>query len=67
MILPPKCYERKCIQFLGVMQPDNTESNEFVYCLAYPAGIPDDIAYGNDLHLQVRDDQNNDIVFEGEQ
>jgi len=64
MIDTPKCFKRKCIHFLGVKQPDNTEASEIVYCVAYPDGIPADIAYGDDLHLQVREDQNNIIVFE---
>jgi len=66
MIAIPKCKIRKCINFNGIVQPDGTELTERVVCDAYPAGIPNDIAYGDDLHLQVRDDQNNDIVFEEE-
>lgn len=30
---------------------------------AYPDGIPSDIAYGPDQHLEVRSDQNNKIIF----
>lgn len=66
MILPPKCFKRKCIHYGGVKQPDGTEMNEFVYCDAYPCGIPSEIAYGNDKHLTVRSDQKNNIVFETE-
>lgn len=64
MILTPKCHERKCIHFLGVEQSDGTEQTEVVVCEAYPNGIPDDIAYGSEKHLQVRGDQDNEIVFE---
>jgi hypothetical protein len=34
--------------------------------VAYLEGIPEDIAYGDDLHLVVRDDQDNAIVYEQE-
>jgi hypothetical protein len=60
----PNCYTRGCKHFLGVSQSDGTEATEYVYCLAYPKGIPNDIAYGDAQHLKVREDQNNDIVFE---
>jgi len=66
MISIPKCRTRNCIHFNGVAQPDGTENTERVICDAYPAGIPADIAYGDDLHLQVREDQNNSIIFEKE-
>ena len=33
-------------------------------CLAYPDRIPEDIVFGKDKHLQVRDDQDNEIVYE---
>ena len=32
-------------------------------CQAYPDGIPEDILEGKVSHRDVRDDQNNDIVF----
>ena len=67
MIEEPKCRKRNCKHFLGVLQPDGTEETETVYCLAYPNGIPGDIAYGDDPHLEVRNDQNNDIIFEEEE
>jgi len=64
MIETPKCYLRKCKHFLGIKQDKNKEITERPYCEAYPDGIPDDIAYGNDKHLEIRKDQKNDIVFE---
>lgn len=66
MLKEPSCNKRKCKWFLGVQQPDGTEENEHVFCVAYPEGIPDDIAYGDDLHMEVREDQSNTIVFEKE-
>jgi len=66
MISEPNCYKRKCKHFLGVIQPDGTEMTETVNCKAYPNGIPPEIAYGNDKHLTIRADQNNNYVFEKE-
>jgi hypothetical protein len=66
MILPPNCYERKCIYYSGIIQPDGTEKSEVPSCEAYPLGIPDEIAYGEDLHLKVRTDQDNTIIFKRE-
>ena len=64
MIDEPRCFGRKCKHFQGVSQPDGTELSEVNVCAAYPDGIPVDIAYGDDLHASVRDDQDNEIVFE---
>jgi hypothetical protein len=35
-----------------VKQPDGTEATEFVYCKAFPDGIPSEIAYGDNKHLK---------------
>lgn len=64
MILAPKCFERKCKYYIGIDQIDGTELTEVPICEAYPKGIPDKIAYGDDLHLDLREDQDNNIVFE---
>lgn len=64
MIRPPKCYERGCKHYLGVSQPKNTEKGEKPVCVAYPDGIPTDIAYGDDPHTEVRKDQDNKITFQ---
>ncbi len=66
MIAEPRCSERNCKWYLGTWQPDGTELDERVICVAYPEGIPHDIAYGDDDHLEVRDDQKNETVFEEE-
>lgn len=63
-VLEPNCSKRKCKHFLGILQ----EALEpgVPYCLAYPEGIPDDIAYGDDLHKVKRADQFTSIVYEEE-
>ena len=52
MLATPRCFERKCKHFTGVVQPDGTEQTEQPACAAYPNGIPPEIAYGNVLHRQ---------------
>lgn len=64
MLKEPNCFKRRCKHYLGVSN-DGDESTERHICKAYPkGGIPVDIAYGEYLHLKVREDQDNDIVFE---
>ena len=63
MIAEPKCSIRKCTYFQGVSQPDGTEMSETVVCQAFPEGIPDEIAYGNNSHIFPLPGQGNDIVF----
>ncbi|MFW6046751.1 MAG: hypothetical protein ACOCP4_03065 [Candidatus Woesearchaeota archaeon] len=67
MLIEPSCSKRRCKHYRGVIQPDGTELSERFVCDAYPSGIPDDIAAGNDPHEQVREDQDNDIIYEEEQ
>ena len=64
MLAEPNCSKRSCKHYLGVIQPDGTEMTETNYCKAFRDSIPDDISYGDDKHLKVRDDQDNNIVFE---
>lgn len=47
----PRCFERRCRHLIGVVQTSERESTERVACRAFPDGIPDKIAYGDDLHL----------------
>ncbi len=63
MILPPKCFERKCRHYEGIIQPDGTEVGERPACPAFPDGIPDNIAYGNDPHSRVHPDQVGAFIF----
>ena len=52
MLPEPRCYQRRCVYFWGVVQSDGTERTEVVACDAFPEGIPDKIAYGTNLHLR---------------
>lgn len=63
MITAPMCYKRKCVNYLGVIN-DGDETTERHACKAYRDGIPEDIVNGTDLHLEKRDDQSNNIIFE---
>lgn len=50
MLVEPKCFERGCKHFLGVAGDD--EETERPRCEAFPQGIPAEIAYGDELHLE---------------
>lgn len=64
MMNEPKCFTRNCKHFIGVKQIDEDEQTEFLACKAFPEGIPDEIAYGENLHSEPMPDQGNKIVFE---
>lgn len=66
MIPEPQCHTRQCKHFRGVtnIREDGEESGERPWCFAFPAGIPQDIAYGNNPHLEPVDGQFGDIFFE---
>jgi len=64
MLLEPNCYKKKCKHYQSVKWLGKTESTERNICTAFPKGIPEDIAYGNDKHLKKHPDQDNDILFE---
>jgi len=64
MLPEPNCNKRRCIHYLGVIQPDGTEESEVNYCEAFPEGISDEIAYGENKHLKPLKDQKNEIVYE---
>jgi hypothetical protein len=51
MIDEPRCSERNCKHFLGVLQKSEEEVGERPYCAAFPGGIPDEIAYGDNDHV----------------
>jgi hypothetical protein len=52
MIEEPKCLQRRCEHFQGVRWLGEEESSERPVCKAFPDGIPDEIAFGDNLHLQ---------------
>jgi len=64
--MEPKCWTRKCKHFTGVIQPDGTELSERNACEAFPDGIPDEIAYGDDPHDKVVEGQTGEFVYEKE-
>jgi len=64
MLAEPNCFKRRCMYYIGVDQPDGTELSERVICEAFPEGIPDEIAYGDNKHDKPLPDQGNDIVYE---
>jgi len=52
MIPQPQCVKRRCKHFVGVTPDDGKGEEQRPICKAFPKGIPDEIAYGNELHLQ---------------
>ena len=63
MLATPNCFKRRCRHYLGVKQPDGTELTEVNYCLAFPDGMPSEIAYGTDKHTEPWPDQGNSYVY----
>jgi len=63
MLVEPKCFERDCKHYLGIIQPDDTEMTETNYCEAFPDGIPFEIAYGDNDHTDPFEGDNG-IQFE---
>jgi len=64
MLPRPECSRRKCKWFNGVEQHGDQEEGEILVCSAFPKGIPGDIAYGNNQHLEIVDGQTMDYVYE---
>lgn len=62
MLAEPSCWARRCKHFIGVQEEE--EENQKVVCKAFPDGIPDEIAYGNNKHLTPLPRQTNNIVYE---
>ena len=63
MLNQPNCFSRDCKHYLGIKN-NGDETTERNYCKAFLDKIPDRIAYGDDLHLIIADDQDNNIIFE---
>lgn len=64
MLAKPNCFIRNCIHYQGITWFGDTEETEDNFCNAFPEGIPEEIAYGDNLHLEPLKGQKNDIVFE---
>ncbi len=63
MLEQPRCSERKCTHYRGISGVLGREDVQRPVCIAFPAGIPREIAYGLNLHLMpVKGD--NGIMFE---
>jgi len=62
----PRCYTRRCVHFEGLktIGPRPTSGKIVVICPAYPNGIPQRIAYGDDPHSEVQDDQKGTLTYE---
>lgn len=54
MLTTPRCYERRCRHLIGASS-QTSEQLQRPICSAFPKGIPEEIAYGDDLHLEPRD------------
>jgi hypothetical protein len=54
MFLAPNCYKRSCVHFLGVADPNapDDDDRQRPRCRAFPDGIPEEIAYGDNEHLE---------------
>jgi hypothetical protein len=50
MLEQPQCHKRGCRNYRGA-QNDGDETTERNFCRAFPDKIPDEIAYGSNLHL----------------
>lgn len=51
MLAQPRCSARHCKHLLGARN-DGQEYNERPICAAFPDGIPEEIAYGDNLHTR---------------
>ena len=67
----PRCFTRRCRHYQGVTEvaPEGRldgrgEEDEVHFCSAFPSGIPDRIAYGDDEHLERDVEQFGDAVYE---
>jgi hypothetical protein len=52
MIDESRCQQRKCKHYWRIHQDNGFEITERHICAAYPNGIPDQIAFGNVLHIK---------------
>lgn len=62
MIRESNCSKRNCVHYIGVIN-DGDERTERHACEAFRDGIPDEIAFGDNLHLTKHPDQKNDFIY----
>ena len=63
MLIEPECNIRNCVHYQGVKRSDpEEEATEFNHCDAFPDGIPNEIAYGDNKHLKPLPGQNNETL-----
>ena len=69
MLIEPQCSKRKCSLYLGTKnfkaEKDKKNSADGVrnVCLAFPNGIPDEIAYGDNKHSKPFKGQEGEFVY----
>lgn len=49
MLREPRCFTRRCVHFRGA---EGDEPKQVVTCDAFPDGIPEEIAYGDNDHTE---------------
>lgn len=63
MVLDCNCFFSECIHYKGIKRLTEQEESEVHFCLAFPDGIPDGIAFENEKHLEPIKNQGNNIVY----
>lgn len=63
MLDEPRCSERRCAHYQGIRSFSKT--HHVPYCVAFPEGIPNEIAYGDNLHT-VHYEGDRGILYERE-
>ncbi len=58
-----KCFNRECLHLLGIKLMEGKGLVPQYFCEAFSNGIPEEIAYGNNLHKVPFEGQKNKIVF----
>lgn len=65
MISEPRCSVRKCKWLSGVSElTKGQEDTQVPVCPAFPREIPEDIAWGENPHSHVQQDQLGSFVYE---
>lgn len=53
-VIEPRCYSRSCKHFVGAQAVSGVKKTDhcILKCKAFPEGIPESIAYGDNKHTQ---------------